>query len=213
MSLPPRITTSLLSLAALVAFALPAAPALAAGCPTSADLEQPFVPFGDVAQYFLAPFGSFETSTWKGGSPLAGNEPFFVRRGGATDRRSLAFGGTSVVVSPPTCIGLLDPTIRLFAVRTAGPSTARHLKVAVRYTGVDGLAHNLPLAPITSIVDGTWVVSAPTPILANATVLPRADGANPIDGLPTANVRFVFTPGAGTTWRIDDVFVDPYARN
>src|SRR5256885_379126 len=82
------LITFLLVLAAL---ALPAAAARAAGCPTAAQLEQPFVPFGDAAQYFLTPMGSFETKPWPGGTVVAGNEPFHVRRGGGADAHSLSF--------------------------------------------------------------------------------------------------------------------------
>src|SRR4051812_38387736 len=108
------------SLLALVALALPAGTAHAAtSCPKAAQLEQPFLGFGDAAQYFLTSMGSFETKPWPGGTIVAGNEPFNVRRGGSADAHSMSFSRPGVT-SPVVCIGLFDPTIRLFAMRTAG---------------------------------------------------------------------------------------------
>jgi hypothetical protein len=198
------------SLLALVALAAPAGRAHAATtCPTAAQLEQPFLSFGDAAQYFLTSMGSFETKPWPGGTVVAGNEPFNVRRGGAADSHSLSFSRPGVT-TPVICIGLFDPTIRLFAMRTAG---AGNLKISVVYTGTDGAKHTIALLPISAPSNGSWVLSPPTPIIANATVLPRADGTDPVNALPSTGVRFSFMPAVGSTWQIDDVYVDPYARN
>ena len=198
------------SLLALVALAAPAGAAHAATtCPKAAQLEQPFLSFGDAAQYFLTPMGSFETKAWPGGTIVAGNEPFNVRRGGGADAHSLSFSRPGVT-TPVVCIGLFDPTIRLFAMRTAGTG---NLKLSVAYTGTDGVKHTVALLPISAPSNGSWVLSLPTPIIANLTVLPLADGTDPVNGLPSAGVRFSFMPAVGSTWQIDDVYVDPYARN
>jgi hypothetical protein len=180
-------------------------------CPTASDLQQPFLQFGDSASYFLAPGGSFESTAWSGGKIVSGNEPFKVRLGGANDSRSLAIPKGKAATSQPTCIGLGDPTIRFFATRTAGPPTAT-LGLAVSFDTLAG-SMTLPLVPVAAVTNGTWDVTLPIPILANATVLPQPTGVDPINGLPTANVRFIFTPAAGSAWQIDDVFVDPYQRN
>jgi hypothetical protein len=211
MSSPSRHPRFALALLVLLAPALAASPAHAASCPARPALERPFTQFGDGASYYLAPAGSFESTPWPGGSIVAGNESFFVRRGGGRDRRSLdvAPGGAT---SPATCVGLTDPTIRLFAMRTAG-SPAQMLRVAVRFTGRDGRPHTFPMAPIGAGANGAWVVSPPIPILVNATPLPRPDGTDPVFGLPTASVRFTFTPDPGSAWHVDDVYVDPYQRN
>src|SRR4051812_3736110 len=205
---PRRLLT--FSLVALVALASHAGVARAAtSCPSAAQLEQPFLAFGDAAQYFLSPMGSFETKPWPGGTVVAGNEPSNVRSGGGADAHSMSFSRPGVT-SPVVCIGLFDPTIRLFAMRTAG---AGNLKISVVYTGTDAAKHTMALLPISAPSNGSWVLSVPTPILANLTVLPRADGTDPVNALPSAGVRFSFMPAAGSTWQIDDVYVDPYARN
>src|SRR3954452_3837187 len=88
---PPRPPLPVPPLA-LGARAAPAGTAQAATtCPTAAQLEQPFLSFGDAAQYFLTSMGSFETKPWPGGTVVAGNEPSNVRRGGAADSHSLSF--------------------------------------------------------------------------------------------------------------------------
>src|SRR4051812_39416272 len=85
------------SLVALVALAAPAGAAHAAtSCPKSVQLEQPFLSFGDAAQYFLTSMGSFETKPWPGGTVVGGNEPFNVRRGGGADAHSLSFARPGV---------------------------------------------------------------------------------------------------------------------
>ena len=202
----------LLSLAALLV-AAPSASAAPAGpsCPGQADLEQPFARFADPAAYFLTPGGAFETGPWSGGKVVAGNEPYRVRRGGERDKRSLAIAA-STATSPSTCIGLEDPTIRFFAVRTAGPATAT-LGVSVTYVDIANRTQTLPLAPVGAAANGAWVVTAPIPLLANVAVAPKVLGVDPVYGRPTSAMTFSFTPAPGSSWSIDDVYVDPYQRN
>ena len=187
------------ALAALLTVLIAAPAAIAADCPPVSALDRPFLPFADVAQYYLAPGGDFEHGAWDGGASVAGNEPFQVTPGG---RRSLAIAAPASATSPTLCIGVDHPTIRFFARRTSGPALAL-LGVDVVFTDPLGVERRAPLVPVTSPLSHDWVLTLPTPILANVLALPG----------PTADVHFVFTPTAGSTWQIDDVYVDPYQRN
>ena len=187
------------ALVALLLTLIAAPAAAAADCPPAATLDRPFLRFLDPAQYYLAPGGDFEAAAWDGGNVVAGNEPFQVTGAG---KRSLSIAAPAAATTPTICIGIEHPTIRFFAQRTGGPLTAA-LGVDVVLTDITGTERRLPLLPVVSPVTGAWVLTLPTPILANVVTLLG----------PTTDVQFVFTPAAGSTWRIDDVHVDPYQRN
>ena len=196
-------------LAALGALLLITTPAAAqqpapSSCAAPGPSSQVFLTFADPAFYYLAPDGRFETRAWSGGSLVAGNEPFqIVSR---QDRRSMAF--RSAVTSPSMCIALDAPTIRLFARRTSGPPSGRLDITAL--VPVAGRTVRVPLLPVVS-PRGDWVLSAPTPILANLATLPDVLGV--LDGRAAVRVSFVLTPSTGTTWQVDDFHVDPYRRH
>jgi hypothetical protein len=191
---------------AMLAFALVAPAGATAGilpgtCPT-AGLGQPFLPFLDPMSYVLAPDGGFEQSGdgWKlrGGAGVErGNESYFVRD--ARDRRSLSLPAGASAVSPPMCVGIERPTLRFFSKGAGGvlPST---VLVEVLYNGLDGELRTVALLPVAS--GGSWQPTLPLPILAN--LLPNASGDRAV-------VAFRFTALTGAT-RIDDVYVDPYAK-
>jgi hypothetical protein len=96
------------------------------------------------------------------------------------------------------CVGLQNPTIRLFA-RNTGAGTGL-LQVNVQFTGPLGLPLTVPIEAIAS--GATWQPTAVAPILANVLTL--------FPGQET-NVAFQFTP-IGGSWQIDDVYVDPFQR-
>jgi hypothetical protein len=111
--------------------AVVATAALAAGAPTAnagvlvasapdcsaKPTSKPFAPWGDQADYTLAPGGSFEAgkAPWQlsGASIVTGNEPWKVS--GAGDSRSLRLPPGASATSPVMCVGLEHPTLRLFA--------------------------------------------------------------------------------------------------
>jgi hypothetical protein len=190
--------------AALAALAVPAAATAgpltdkAPACDTQV-LSQPFLPWGDVASYTLNPGGSFEKGApgWSlaGASIAAGNEPFQVT--GADDRRSLAMPAGSSAVSAPICVGIEHPDIRFFA---NADNAAARLSVEVLFESASG---DVLAAPIGTVTAGSgWAPTAPLPIVAN--LLPLLPGNH------TA-VAFRFR-AAGGSFRIDDLYVDPYQR-
>jgi hypothetical protein len=172
-------------------------------CPTE-NTTQPFLPWLDFAPYRLAPGGSFEdgTGSWSltGGAQTADdNEPYSVHGGGETT--SLELGDGSSATSAPACVAVDSPTLRFFAKRTGGPALGA-LRVEVVFGDAVGGTHGLPLG---SVVDrqSTWDPTAPMLIKANLRTL-----------LPTehSTVQFRFTPQNGTSWTIDDVYIDPFFR-
>jgi hypothetical protein len=170
---------------------------------SSGSLSQPFLPWLDSSQYALVPGGGFEPAqtAWSlnGGAAItAGNESYDV--GGSSDSSSLSLPDGSSATSPATCVGLQDPTIRLFA-RNAGAATSA-LQVSVSFRTSLGLTLSTPIETITG--GSSWNPTAIAPILANVlTVFPGQE----------TNVAFSFTPvGPGGDWHIDDVYVDPWMR-
>jgi hypothetical protein len=194
------------SVVAVIAMTAMSAEALASpssrsllGCGGTA--ERPFTQWGDYANYVLVPNGGLEQGSqgWKlsgGARVVAGNESFQVRS--SSDRYSLLLPPGSSATTPVTCAGLLDPTLRYFSKRDAGRGD---LKVEVVYRGLLGFtfAHEV-------LLDGRgssdWGPSSPSLFLANITGILALNGT-------TAQVSFRFTPRSSSTWRVDDVYVDP----
>ena len=199
-----RIRT--LAVAAVAVCALAFVPSASAGplvsSATDCDqqtLSQPFLPWADVAQYTLNAGGDFESKAgWTysdGAEVVQGNEPWLV--GSASDHKSLAMPDDSRAVSSSICVGIEHPTIRFFA-KSSNPLAT--LEVEVLFEDAFG---NVRSAPIGIVSAGSnWAPTAPFPILVN--LLPLLPGEK------TA-VAFRFTANGGS-FRIDDVYVDPYCR-
>jgi hypothetical protein len=176
-------------------------------CP-SAPLSQPFQPWGDSANYEVAPAGDFETSAagWSlanGASVVAGNESYNV--GGAADGSSLSLPSGATATSPAFCVAIQYPTVRMF-----GKGTLTHsgllsgllsgVKVDVLYkVPLLGLPLTLPLGTVSA--SGDWQPSA---VMLNLT-----SPLSLVNG--TASIRLRFT-AVGGDFQVDDVYVDPYAR-
>jgi hypothetical protein len=161
-------------------------------------IEQPFVAWGDLADYFLAPDGDFSDGAtgWElaGAEVVAENEPYYVHGGDTPAAVRLESGGTAT--SPTICVAQDDPTMRFFA-RSAGAPTGT-LDVEVLYTDGLGAPQSLPIGTVAGANAGEWTPSLPMPILAN---------------LYEMAVAFRFTAqGDGSSWLIDDVYIDPYRK-
>jgi hypothetical protein len=202
--------------ASLALLAVTAAPALAGGtatttvknaalnpgnCVVSHALSQPFSLWSDLANYALAPGGDFETgaSGWvlSRATVVSGNQPFVI---GTNGQASLRLPAGATVTSAPMCIDSTYPHFRLFA-RNLGQAKTT-LKAEVLFLNSKG--------DIKSTASGNVVAATtawfPTDSLKIGVVFNTAvaDGAAP--------VAFRFTAAKGSDWRIDDVYVDPYAR-
>jgi hypothetical protein len=160
-----------------------------------------FMPWADPAHYTLAPGGDFE----KGGArwDLTGasrvtddNEPFYI--GGSDDQSSLSLQNGGTAVSPPMCVGLGEPDMRVFFKQTSG-STLSALRVDVLFDDATGTTWAKNIGTLGGA--SSWTLSPQMMIVAN--LLPLLDGGTP--------VSFRFT-ALGGSFRIDDVYVDPWAR-
>jgi hypothetical protein len=203
-----------LALAAITAMAMTgalAAPASAGILTASASdcgdetLTQPFAQFGDRANYKVVRNGSFENGTdgWTltgRAKVVAGNEPWKV--GGSNHGRSLVLPAGSSAISPVSCVGLAEPTLRFFAKKNRAPLLGvSTLAVSVYVKTSLGLVVPVPVGVVLG--NGQWKPTPPMLIVAN--LLPLLPG----DRTPVA---FQFTPLLGD-WQIDDVYVDPRKWN
>jgi hypothetical protein len=166
------------------------------------ELERPFLPWADPAQYVLAPDGAMDgrADGWdlSNADVVADNEPFEVRGPGELAALHIGPGGSAT--SPAMCVTLSHPTLRFFA-RNAGDAGGA-LAVEVLFEDPLGRVRSLPIGLVGGAV--RWSPTLPMPIVANLLAL------LPGGGTPVA---FRFTPvGEGSEWMIDDVYVDPYCK-
>lgn len=167
-----------------------------AGCPQVA-VAQPFAPWNDAADYFLAPDGGLERGGqgWAlsgGATVVRGNEPFHVVS--SSDNRSLLLPAGSSATSAPFCIGVEHRTLRFFA-RAAAPSS---LDVDVLYADAAGAPRQQRIASQPG--SGAWAPSDILPMVVNALAAERGNAMT---------VRLRFTPRRAA-WAIDDLHIDPY---
>ena len=202
MHLPVRRRTVMsAATAALAATALAAAPAAAdtgpspGGCP-DVPTVQPFAPWQDHADYFLAPGGDIEAdaSSWlleDGAAVVEGNEPFV---GAPGDHQSLRLPMGASATTAPMCIGAEHRTMRFFGTST-GPGA---LRVEALYTKRNGRQMSVTLGAVRGT--DAW---APSDALAMR--------VNELAGEDNAmSVALRFTAHGNGAWQIDDVYVDPY---
>jgi hypothetical protein len=161
-----------------------------------------FAPWGDGADYQLAPGGAFEAGqpSWKlsgGASIVTGNEPWKVH--GAADARSLRLPPGATATSPVMCVGLEHPTLRLFAKNNRALLST--MTVEVIFETSLGLTASLPVGVL--LPSGQWKPSPRLLVVAN--LLPLLPGEK-------TPVQFrVRSVGLGT-WSVDDFYVDPRCR-
>ena len=166
----------------------------------------PFLQWLDPLPYTLLPGGDFESGAagWKlsgGARVVDGNEPFSVTR--KSDSHSLLLPQGSSATSPTMCMGLVLPIVRFFS---SGGNLLSYLRVEAVYTDASGrqrVARPAPRRPPDPLV-----VTEPAGAAAA-----RALNALTLNGL-TSEIALRFTPrgtllGSGT-WRLDDVYVDPW---
>ena len=164
-------------------------------------ITQPFQRFGDSANYKL--LGSFEagTTAWQlsgGAKIVSGNETYKV--GGTTHSSSLSLPSGSAAISPFTCVGLGEPTLRLFAKRNSALlGLVSTLNVQIQVKTSLGLSLWLPVLP-GDLGGSSWHPTAPMPLIANILPLSQSD---------KTPVRFRISPLLGS-WQVDDVYVDPF---
>lgn len=193
--------TILVALSLLVALVALTGTAQAA-CPYT-GAEQIFRPWDDRHNYVLAPDGGFEAggSGWSlrgGAQVVAGNESHYVNE--PTDSRSLSLPPGSSAVSPPICMSLDTPLIRMFA-RNTGEGSSR-LRVEATYRLL-GLVRTKAVSVVAAGPD--W---APTQQMSTVLTLSTIVGT-----LVPSAIQVQITPlDSRGRWQVDDLYVDPFAR-
>jgi hypothetical protein len=174
--------------------------ASAATCPPPPDVVQPFLPWGDAISYVPVTNGSFEPLakdsketpwTLSGNARLVSdNEPYFVS-GSSGDKTALYLGAGGSAVSSCTTAPQISPVVRFFVKNVGDPTGQLHVEVLVN----GGNAGVLDGGTITATPE--W---GPSPTIR----LPWG----PLRGAGDLRVRL--TPiGAGATFEVDDVYIDP----
>lgn len=170
---------------------------------TYSGAEPVFGPWGDHHSYVLAPDGGFEAGGrgWtlrNGASTVAGNESFQLN--GAGDSRSLSLPAGSSAWSPPICMSIDTPIFRLLARNSGSPSS--RLRVEAVYPLL-GLLKTKTLSDVTA--GSSW---APAKQMSTVLTLSTIVGTL----IPSAVQIRIRPLDAGGEWRVDDIFVDPFAR-
>jgi hypothetical protein len=134
------------------------------------DPSQVFAPWGDDAQYSLAPQGDYSnTSGWTfkntgaasaDPNPLGPNALVFLK-------------GDSEAISPAMCVSLANPTIRLM-MRDIGGNGKSDIKVTVLYEDLGGHTQHLTLAKLRATSE--WSPTVTIPIAVNLLSTASANG-------------------------------------
>jgi hypothetical protein len=205
----PRIgkrSRKIAMLTALACFAVPAA--AQAACPTPPTAKA-FQAFGDSSDYFLAPNGGFEsgTTSWSvsNASVVSGNESSQLH--GSADSHSLRIAPGGEAVSAPICIDTTRTGYRFFA-RLPGAVNGSSLKVSIRFTGADGVTRDLPIDTLGGASYQSWTPSR----FWDPSIATRVFQQLGFTADTTASIRLVFDASNvyGASWRIDDLYVDPF---
>jgi hypothetical protein len=153
----------------------------------------------------MAPGGDFEggllgglLSGWKllGAGAVSGNEPWKI--GGSGDSKALRLVGTDSASSPSMCIDRTFPNFRFFARNAGNPGATLTVDVVYQDTHLRTVTKR---AGVLRAGGSGWFVADP---MAIDVTFGGDDAAAP--------VQFKLTSSSGGDWRIDDFYVDPWAR-
>ena len=195
-----RWPAALGGIAAAIALAAPAQ----AACPTDGLSQVFFTPWGDTALYRAVDGGAFETGgagwTLKGNATIVDDHSGWNITG--PNAHSLELRKSSSATSPPICVGSGSPTARMFGFTpTRVLESGSTLQVEVLYadrTRGGQAVKKLGTLPDELAWDATRKISVAQ---GQLNIKPDSNG--------NTFIQYRFTPLFGTTWRIDDLFIDP----
>jgi hypothetical protein len=168
---------------------------------SSVSSDQLLSSLGDSNLYAPLPGGTFEDGgqgwSYNNASVVSGNEPWNVVN--ANDSQSLNISAGGSATSPVVCVDSTFPSFRFFA-DSNGNGNSGKLTVQARYTTSTGFSGT---QWVTGLSTGQYSSWAPTPSVALGSQVPVG---------MTVNVQLVFTASNASSWNIDDVLVDPYAK-
>jgi hypothetical protein len=157
-----------------------------------------FWPWGDAADYVLAPNGGFASTA---GWDLDEDARVVVAPSPSGVGNVLSLADGAEAVSPVMCIRADHPTIRLFA-RNTGRARSR-LEVTVLYEDTSGHVRELTVARLNG---GTaWSPTAIIPIYVNLLAAYSPAGVTPV----AVHFRAIDVSEGGR-WQLDDLYVDPF---
>jgi hypothetical protein len=182
----------LLTSGGVVVAAFAAAPATAAASCEYGPLSTAFAPFGDSADYYLAPGGDFESlswTSWGGARLVTGVNPSPLAGG----TRSLELTEHEGARSPLLCVSRDTPHLRFMAKGDDG-----QLEVEVRVYR-NGRVTDSSSGSVSTSDHRRWAPSRNIDLKVDALGHGEA-------GAVTVTFR------SDGDWLIDDVFIDPYRR-
>lgn len=177
---------------------VPAAQAspLSGSCPNEPPSSQPFIAYGDSDSYFLAPSGDFEAGA--SGWTLENGASLVKGPAGTGDSLSLPPGATAT--SPPICVTRGHVSARLFGQAFDGPRHDRS-RLSVAVAGPTGLL----TADRNVRVTEDWQPTRQFRLGASLFDLDPDTG--------TTEIRMQFTADGPATAVLDDLYIDPRARD
>jgi len=201
-----RVLAVLATLAAVAASVSAGTAGATAGVCELPSTSLPFVGFGDLNPYFLAPGADFEGSTsgWRlsGGAGVTfGNESWNL--GSPTDTYSLGLPTTSSAVTTPTfCVTTAAPSFRMLIKNNGNLGYVNgQLAVYLNFEGADGHAQTVKIKALT-VKSTAWTLTPPISFIQYLST-PLKTGL--------ANVSFTIKPNDNHgNWQIDDLYVDPF---
>lgn len=165
-------------------------------CPDQPASSQPFLAYGDDDSYFPAPSGDFESGA--PGWTLDGGASLIDSPAGTGTALSLPPGASAV--SPPICVTRNHVSARLFG-QAFNDSRRDRARINVDIAGPTGL---LTVDKNIRVDDG-WAPTRPFRLGASFFDL------DPVSGTTEIRMRFV-TDGPATAV-LDDLWIDPKARD
>jgi hypothetical protein len=196
MTLRHLFRLAVLASAAWIVSGISTGSAMAASCDYT-QTSTVFAPWNDANLYTPFQGSTFENGasgwSWGGGANIVNGDGNTLLNAASTHSVQVPGGGTAK--SPWLCVNSYTPSMRFFVRRVSGTGALR----------VKGLvaAGGSQSATITTIADatGSWAPSAVVSFPATFTATTTG-----------VNVQIQFVADAGTTFRIDDVELDPYLR-
>lgn len=193
------LITAAVAAAAVVALTAGSAQACSYSSP-----EQVFKPWGDLNYYVLAPDGGFESGGvgWdlnSGAGTVSGNESFYLND--SSDTHSLALPAGSSALSPAICMAIDTPSFRLLARNSGDPSSELRVEAVYKLLGLLN----------TKVVGNVRAGSAWAPTQSVSTVLTLS---TVVGTLTPSSIEIRIRPrDSRGQWRIDDLYIDPFARH
>jgi hypothetical protein len=193
----PALTGGAITLVALgAAFAVPAADAGSTSCPVVTTTTI-FSPFGDSALYKPFQGSSFESgaSGWSWGNKaniVSGDDGALPAAPGS---HAVNIPASGTAKSPWLCVDSTMPSMRFMVRRVSGTGS-------LTVTGVLNTSSGKQVTTVATVYPGTsWTAS---PVIVFPPTLATAVSVGSI------NAQFQFVADAGSSFRIDDVYMDPY---